>query len=29
VIHSHPTYAEAFQEACRAALGRAIHIVNR
>ena len=29
VIHSHPTYAEAFQEACRAALGRAIHVVNR
>jgi dihydrolipoamide dehydrogenase len=29
VIHSHPTFAEAFQEACRAALGRAVHIVNR
>lgn len=28
-IHSHPTYAEAFQEACRAALGKAIHVVNR
>ncbi len=25
VIHSHPTYSEAFQEACRAALGHAIH----
>lgn len=29
VIHSHPTFAEAFQEACRSALGRAIHVVNR
>jgi len=29
IIHSHPTFAEAFQEACRAALGRAIHVVNK
>jgi dihydrolipoamide dehydrogenase len=28
-IHAHPTLAEAFQEACRAALGEAIHALNR
>jgi dihydrolipoamide dehydrogenase len=28
-IHAHPTLAEAFMEACKAALGEAIHAVNR
>jgi len=28
-IHAHPTLAEAFMEACKAALGEAIHVVNR
>lgn len=28
-VHSHPTLPEAFVEACRAALGEAIHAVNR
>ncbi len=28
-IHAHPTLPEAFQEACKAALGEAIHALNR
>jgi dihydrolipoamide dehydrogenase len=28
-IHAHPTLAEAFMEACKAALGEAIHALNR
>ncbi len=28
-IHAHPTLPEAIMEAAEAALGRAIHIVNR
>ncbi|MFY3745306.1 dihydrolipoyl dehydrogenase [Anaeromyxobacter sp. Red801] len=28
-IHAHPTLPEAFNEACRAALGEAIHMLNR
>ena len=28
-IHAHPTLAEAFMEACKAALGEAIHAINR
>jgi dihydrolipoamide dehydrogenase len=28
-IHAHPTLAEAFMEACKAAMGEAIHAVNR
>jgi len=28
-IHAHPTLPEGFQEACRAALGEAIHALNR
>ena len=28
-IHAHPTLSEAFQEACKAALGEAIHALNR
>ncbi len=28
-IHAHPTMPEAFKEACAAALGEAVHIVNR
>jgi dihydrolipoamide dehydrogenase len=28
-IHAHPTMPEAFQEACKAALGEAIHALNR
>jgi dihydrolipoamide dehydrogenase len=28
-IHAHPTLAEAFGEACKAALGEAIHALNR
>jgi dihydrolipoamide dehydrogenase len=28
-IHAHPTLPEAFHEACKAALGEAIHILNR
>ena len=26
VIHAHPTYAEAFMEACADALGRSVHL---
>ena len=26
MIHAHPTYSEAFMEACAAALGRCIHL---
>ena len=26
LIHAHPTYSEAFMEACAAALGRCIHL---
>jgi dihydrolipoamide dehydrogenase len=28
-VHAHPTLAEAFMEACKAALGEAIHALNR
>ena len=28
-IHAHPTLPEAFMEACKAALGEAIHALNR
>jgi dihydrolipoamide dehydrogenase len=28
-IHAHPTLPEAFMEACKAALGEAIHVLNR
>ena len=28
-VHAHPTLAEAFMEACKAALGEAIHAINR
>ncbi len=28
-IHAHPTLSEAFHEACKAALGEAIHVLNR
>jgi dihydrolipoamide dehydrogenase len=28
-IHPHPTMSEAFQEAVEAALGKAVHIVNK
>jgi dihydrolipoamide dehydrogenase len=28
-VHAHPSMPEAFMEACKAALGEAIHIVNR
>jgi len=28
-IHAHPTMPEAFMEACKAALGEAIHVLNR
>lgn len=28
-IHAHPTLSEAFMEACKAALGEAIHMLNR
>jgi dihydrolipoamide dehydrogenase len=28
-VHAHPTMAEAFMEACKAALGEAIHALNR
>jgi dihydrolipoamide dehydrogenase len=28
-VHAHPTLPEAFQEACKAALGEAIHALNR
>lgn len=28
-IHAHPTLSEAFHEACKAALGEAIHMLNR
>jgi dihydrolipoamide dehydrogenase len=28
-IHAHPTLPEAFMEACKAALGEAIHKLNR
>jgi dihydrolipoamide dehydrogenase len=28
-IHAHPTLPEAFMEACKAALGEAIHVMNR
>jgi len=28
-IHPHPTMSEAFQEAVEAALGRAVHMVNK
>ena len=28
-IHSHPTLSEAFQEAARAALGEAVHLISR
>ena len=29
MIHAHPTYSEAFMEACAAALGRCIHLPAR
>jgi dihydrolipoamide dehydrogenase len=28
-IHAHPTLPEAFQEACMAAMGQALHVLNR
>jgi dihydrolipoamide dehydrogenase len=28
-IHAHPTLSEAFHEACKAALGEAVHALNR
>jgi dihydrolipoamide dehydrogenase len=28
-IHAHPTLSEAFMEACKAALGEAVHALNR
>jgi dihydrolipoamide dehydrogenase len=28
-VHAHPTQPEAFSEACKAALGEAIHALNR
>jgi dihydrolipoamide dehydrogenase len=28
-VHAHPTLAEAFGEACRAAMGQAVHALNR
>jgi dihydrolipoamide dehydrogenase len=28
-VHAHPTLPEAMMEACKAALGEAIHIQNR
>jgi dihydrolipoamide dehydrogenase len=28
-IHAHPTLAEAFMEAANAALGKAVHAINR
>jgi dihydrolipoamide dehydrogenase len=28
-VHAHPTLPEAFMEACKAALGEAIHALNR
>jgi len=28
-VHAHPTLPEAFMEACKAALGEAIHAINR
>jgi dihydrolipoamide dehydrogenase len=28
-VHAHPTLAEAFMEACKGALGCAIHALNR
>ena len=28
-VHAHPTLAEAFMEASKAALGEAIHAINR
>jgi dihydrolipoamide dehydrogenase len=29
IIHGHPTYGEAFMEACSDALGRCIHLPKR
>jgi dihydrolipoamide dehydrogenase len=29
VIHAHPTYAEAFAEACADALGRCVHLPRK
>jgi dihydrolipoamide dehydrogenase len=29
MVHAHPTLAEAFMEACKVALGSAIHALNR
>jgi len=29
IIHAHPTYAEAFMEACADALGRCVHLPKR
>jgi len=26
IVHAHPTYSEAFMEACADALGRAVHL---
>jgi len=28
-VHAHPTLAEAFMEACKVALGSAVHALNR
>jgi len=28
-VHAHPTLPEAFQEACMAAMGQAVHMLNR
>jgi dihydrolipoamide dehydrogenase len=29
IVHAHPTFGEGISEACEAALGRAIHVLNR